>query len=274
MAQLSKLYLEHGQFLEIAGDHYCTRESCEGCPHANICQHDEQETYTDFTPPVRSVIRTNGTSKPYSPYPQDINDTPDEVRRFKGNILPNSHKRVFKVVTSHPAIDATDHIIYQAPTDKYYCLQQHCKGCKFNTQCKRELELIDDDHDLVMVIDFKNQEPRTYALTVLTTGNREYVWDDVFRNDSIRDQRQVYETLANLFRYHHIDTSVKNIKFNEWVATRFFDDRTPLYKLQTAVFNHYRDKSQDTLDKLKSIAHEILKDYEDYSIRLKANKRN
>lgn len=271
MAEFSKLYLEHGHFLEIEGDHYCIKESCDGCPYKDRCNNEEQEVYIDFTPPVRSIIRTNNTSKPYSPHPKDINDTPDEVRRFNGTTLPRTNKRIFKVVLEHPKIDSTDHIIYQAPTDKYYCLNQHCKTCQYSAVCKRELEIV-DDHDLIMVIDFKNQEPRTYALAVLQTKNREWNWDDVFRNDSIREQGRIYETLVTLFRYHHIDTSVKNIKFNEWVDTRFFNDRTELYKLQTAVYTHYKEKSKESLDALKHQAQRIIDDYNNYQIRHQANK--
>lgn len=268
----NKLYLEHGHFLEIEGNHYCIKESCEGCPYQAQCDNEPEEVYTDFTPPVRSVVRTTRTSTPYSSHPQDINDRPLPNRQFKGTILPQTKKRIFKVVKEHPAIDTTDFIVYQAPTDKYYCLNQHCSSCKFHTTCKRDLEII-EDNDLIMVIDFKNQEPRAFTLNCLKTHNREWNWDDVFRNDSIREQGQIYKTLENLFKYHRIDTSVKNVKFNEWVDTRFFRDRTQLYNLQELVCKHYKEKSDESLNALKAKAQEILNDYENYQIQHQANRR-
>lgn len=267
----SKLYLEHGHFLEIEGNHYCIKESCEGCKFKDQCDNEPDEVYTDFTPPVRSVVKTNPNDAPYSPYPQSIEDTPNEVRGFKGNILPQTKKRVFKVVLEHPEIDTTDFIVYQAPTDKYYCLSQQCKGCRYSAVCKRGLEIV-DDNDLIMVIDFKNQEPRAFTLNCLKTGNREWNWDDVFRNDSIREQGQIYKTLETLFKYHGIDTSVKNIKFNEWVDTRYFKDRTQLYNLQELVCKHYSEKSDESLKALQAKAQDILNDYENYRIQHKANR--
>lgn len=269
---MSKLYLEHGHFLEIAGEHYCIKDSCEGCQYQQQCQNETEETYTDFTPPIRHSVRTTKDDTPYSPYPKDITDKPLPNRQFKGNILPQTKKRVFKVIIEHPEIDTTDFIVYQAPTDKYYCLKQQCKGCKYNPQCKRELEIV-DDNDLIMVIDFKNQEPRAFALTTLTTNNREWNWDDVFRNDSIREQGQIYKTLETLFKYHGIDTTVKNVKFNEWCDTRFFRDRTQLYDLQQLVCNHYAEKSDESLKRLKQKAQELLNDYEQYQIQHQANRR-
>lgn len=270
---MNKLYIEHGQFLEVGGEYHCIKESCGGCPYADKCDNEVVETYTDFTPPVRYVVRAENISKPYSPYPKDIHDKPDAYRRFKGKILPQAQKRVYKQVLEHPMIDDTDFIIYQPEQDKYYCLNQHCRECRYEAVCKRELEILEDNNNL-LVIDFKNQEPRAFTLTCLTTKNREWVWDDVFRNDSIREQGQIYKTLENLFRHHKIDTSVKNVKFNEWVDNRFFRDRTELYNLQTAVFKYYKHKTDETLTELKKVAKAILDDYESYEIQLKANKGN
>lgn len=269
---MSKLYTEHGHFVEIAGDYFCLKESCDGCPYKDKCENEVEETYTDFTPPVRYVIRTDNKTQPYSPYPKGINDKKDSVNRFQGKVLPQSNKKVYKRILEHPDIDGTDFIIYQHTSDKYYCLNQQCKQCKFNKVCKRELEIVEDTHSL-LVIDFKNQEPRAFTLTCLTTGNREWNWDDVFRNDSIREQGQIYKTLENLFKHFKIDTSVKNLKFNEWVDNRFFKDRTELYRLQKAVFDYYKGWSEDKLTELQKVANAIIKDYEDYQIQLPANKK-
>ena len=269
---MNKLYLEHGQFLEIAGEYHCIKETCDNCPYKDKCDNEEVETYTDFTPPVRYIIRVENESKPYSPDPKDINDKPDKFRRFKGNILPQAKCRVYKQILEHPAIDSTEYIIYKPSTDKYYCIKQQCRDCEHNKVCKRELEMVNDDFN-ILVIDFKNQEPRAFTLTCLTTNNREWVWDDVFRNDSIREQGQIYKTLENLFRHYKIDTSVKNVKFNEWVDSRFFNDRTELYRLQKAVFDYYKHKDTATLNELKSVANQIIKDYENYEIQLKANRQ-
>lgn len=260
---LDNRYLEHDRFVEIAGDFYCASD-CNTCPFSDKCEFEITEQYIDFVPPLRSIIKTNDKSEPYSILPQDITQQPDSTNRYEGTTLPANNKRVFKVIKSLPdpyKDNEIEHIVYHPVQEKYYCIRQLCKTCPYyKNGCESELEF-HTDKSLLYANDIRAQEPKGFLLTTLVTNNFEKLWANTFENDSIKSLGKIYSTLENLFRQAGIDTSIDNRKFFRWVNTMCFTSKEILFKLQHLSNTYYKDKTETNRNNLIEYAKFLLDSY-------------
>lgn len=258
------LYTEHGQFIESNGDMYCLAD-CNDCRFKNICEHEEADFCKDIVTPVRSIVKTHVHSHPYATEAESI-DTPHRNGRFKGDSLPYSSKRVYKIIHDLPVPykhRELDYIIFNK--GKYYCMRQLCDTCEHQPYCKNEIE-IKPYKDIICVVDASAQEPRAFVLSTKITGNLENNWVEVFYNDKIRALGKPYNTLETLFKMHGHD--IKSHAFYRWVNLRFFYDKTDIYNLQTAVNLYYRDKTPQNLDNLKEVSESLIADYNSFLDKL------
>ena len=257
---------ENKYFVEIAGNMYCTRESCDNCEYKSHCENEPESVYVDLVPPVRSVIKTNNTTMDYTLNAENINSSYVNGR-FKGNNLPYANKRVYKIVNSIENVNQLDtlsHIIYNK--NKYYCVKQLCSQCKHRDQCDNEIE-IKEYKDIILVADARAQEPRSFTLSTLITNNLERKWEEVFVNDTIREIGKPYSTFEALFRQHGIDTNSQ--LFKVWVNKTYFYNKSDLYILQAYCNMYFANKTEDNKFMLENHISYILDKWVSFNTTLK-----
>lgn len=242
--QLDELYKEHDQFVEVAGDFYCASD-CNNCKYAGICEFEIEETFIDFILPLRSVIKA-------IPYKDN-----KEVQ----------HKRILKEIKSHPESyknNEIDHILYHPKDKTYYCIHQQCQECQYYGQgCEFELKVVPDSW-VIYANDLRAQEPRSFLLSTLTTGNFERLWAETFCNDSIKEVGRPYYTLINMFKQAGVDVSLDNEFLHIWIDKEFFYNKTKLYELQDAMNRYYSNKSDESLKNLQEITDKLINSYNDF----------
>lgn len=269
MPQFNELYLEYDHFVEISGEMFCTKDTCEGCKFINQCQNQEQEVFSDTVIPVRSIIKTDNTPQPYSLETDDIENKSFSQGRFSGDTIPHTNKRVYKVINDISNTQyknrEINHIIFQE--GKHYCIKQRCSNCPLLLNCNHSLE-VRESKDYIVALDLSAQEPRSFLLSTRLTKNIEKVWLKTFANDFIRSLKE-YHTLELLFKHNNIDTSISNEVYHLWLDKSFFYDKTDIFKLQIAVNNYYKDQTEQNKQELSSITDKIVTSYKDFEAKLK-----
>lgn len=259
---MNELILEHEHFVEIQGEMYCTKETCEGCPFISKCKNETETVFSNMSIPIRSIIRTDNNSTPYKTEVESLDTASDFISgRFKGNTIPYSNKRVYKVILDITNVEYKNreikHIIFNQ--GKYYCIKQRCSNCLYKQDCKRQLE-IKSYSDYIIAMDLKAQEPRSFLLSTKLTGNLEKIWENTFANDSIRERKE-YNTLEIMFKHLNIDTTTNNKIFQLWLDKSFFYDATDMFKLQTAVNKYYTEQNDETRAELQEIIDKLYNSY-------------
>lgn len=264
---------ESGHFVQYYGDMFCLKESCEGCEHAETCQHVEGEIEVGKEYPELALRRAVGFGRIYDADPykleidnKEIDDFSFVNGRYRANLkdagyLPDQNiKGIYKQLPDLPTEEPEPYMLYSEKDDRYYCVRQVCSLCEHNDKCKPVMLIRPKDMSMIAT-DLKAQEPRLFTIM-----SKEPNWIDILQNDGLRSDPNLLMYLDELFMTHPdlmIDVK-KDRTYWRYVAARFFFDKTILMQYNTACLKYKRLRDKKTKQVLLDFIEYIVEDFNEF----------
>ena len=225
--------VEQERFVESRGQWFCVAKNCDGCPHTDFCETEEDELEINLIPATRRSIGTadikGATIYESIPISEVESNTKVNNRwEDKDGYLTRNDTKIYKrmVHLSDPyENNEIPYILFDEDKEAYYCVRQNCEDCSYDKSgCEVKLEYAPNVMKIVAT-DVRSQEPRGFTLL-----SREPNWVSVFVNDSLREIDGLLTYIDLVFKEEFkIDVKTSQHYF-AYLDNRFFFNKEVLYK--------------------------------------------
>ena len=265
--------VEQERFVESRGHWFCVAKNCDGCPHIDFCETEEDELEVNLIPATRRSIGTAEITEGLifdSVKISDIESNTKAHNRWEDpdGYLTRKDTKIYKRVEHLPKPykdNEIPYILFEEDKEAYYCVKQVCDNCPFDMNgCEVKLEY-EKNVMKIVATDVRSQEPRGFTLL-----SREPNWVAVFVNDSLREINGLLTYIDMVFK----DEFKVDIKTSQhyfaYLDNRFFFNKEVLYK-----FNYLCEAHRKGLNVTKALMKmiEAFKlDYDDFLEEVESGK--